>query len=446
MPKYEYRHTLLPDDANLQSRTSEHARVIRASFALAELAHRGESRGKRDANTDYISHPIIVYDILSKFGETDTALLSAAFLHDVLELSHYRDDPERLQRELEVEFEREGIPHARAKELADDIYQLVYEVTNPEVLPKIKELYQIDRVEGMSFRAKKLKIADQCASLMCNRMEPNDPAAMSYDQERVFAEKADALCYAIVASVQDDPKEREALEPYAAFAWRAQQEVNRLFLAPDATTSEIVKKRAYVRREEFDIDSLFTGEFKAFPVWDENDVVMKLSFYTPQELPEELESGKALGLLRADLDKMGRVSRFYMHVSPRPGKEIEANQLQQTFTAEIRERLRWSSAYTETGKETVELAALHPGERAANDNVRMYHLHPPMLAEAFAAAALTAKVCTKANAAAIGSTGAKLKTEHLKKPEPKPNADGPDKEQTRMERLLGRGRGDTPGR
>lgn len=456
MPDYAHRHKLHNDDANLHPRNSEHARVIRASFALAELAHCGESRKKIDSAIEYISHPIMVYDILNELGEEkDSALLAAAFLHDVLELNHYRDNPERLQRELEVEFEREGISHAHAKALADDIYALVYEVTNPEVLPKNKELYQIDRVESMSLRAKKLKIADQCASFICNLLQANDTQKISYEGEIGFTEKAVALCETILESVQKDEAQREAMRPYEKFFHRVQREVSKLFMRPHATEREIHARRMHVRRH-FDYQQLFSHvplrmaarrkgedlERRRASAADAG-IAEKLSLYAPEALPDELESGRALGLLRVDYDKMGRVVKFFMHVSNDPSKDDEANQMQQAFTAEIREKLRLASAYTETGKETVELKTLRPGERAKNDNVRVYHLHPPMPHDAFAAAAKNAKVCSLSDAKVIARTGAQLKAEHLKA-SPVPPRPAPEKnqEESRMARLARRTRGD----
>lgn len=409
MDRYAHRHTLLPDDANLQSRHTERARTIRACFALAQLAHHGESREKMNPGIDYISHPITVYDILCKLGEDDPALLGSAFLHDVLELDHYRGDPERLHRELEVELEKEGISTRRSGKLADDIYRLVYEVTNPAVLPKNKELYQIDRVEGMSLPAKKLKIADQAASLVCNLISANDPELISYDKERTFKEKAEALCHSIIESVQHNPEERDALKPYDAFFCRTLDQANQLFLKPGALDRDIARQRMKVRHH-FSFKHLFAGPVSSV-LAKETPIAEKLYLYDPDVLPDELDSGRPLGLLRVDYDDSGRVTNFYMHISRDSAHGDAANALQQNFTAEIREKLRWASAYGETGKETVVDGMLLPGDLAANDNIRLYHLHPPMPFAAFAAAAFNAKVCSQSDAVIIRRTGERIKRE-----------------------------------
>jgi hypothetical protein len=403
---YVHRHSLAPDDANLQFPDSERARVIRASFALAELVHAGQSRDKVDPKIGYISHPIMVYDILSRLGETDPALLASAFLHDALEQPEYRGRPDRLHEELLVALEKEGISPSHAVALADDIYQLVYEVTNPKVLPKNKELYQIDRVEGMSLRGKKLKIADQAASLVCNLTMANDPREIPYDKERGFTEKASSLVLSILQSVQANPQEKAALEPYDRFFANTLTQALQLFLKPDADRRDIAPVRREVRRA-FDFSALFGGPTRTMlPDAVQRTVKERLFLYDELTLPELLESGRALGLIRVDYDAMGRVARFYMHGSPEPGQEVEANRLQQQFTAEIRQKLRWSGAYSETGVDQVQAALLHPGDLAIGDSFRVYHLHPPMRHDAFAAAAANAKVCSRGDAQLISRMGA----------------------------------------
>lgn len=410
MPKYVHRHTLFADDPNLNPSGSERAQIVRAGFALASLAHAGESRQKINPTIDYIAHPITTYDILTELGETDPALLAAAFLHDTLELDAYRGEPERLQRELEVALEKEGIAAHRATALADEIYGLVYEVTNPKVFGKNKELYQIDRVANMSFDAKKLKIADQAASLICNLLLENDAEEISYDKERAFKEKAATLCHAIIASVQNNPEQRQAMEPYDAFFHRTLRQADKLFLPPKSSARDILRQRMRTRHH-FDFYELFTGPITSM-LRPPSAIAEKLYLYDLHALPDELESGRPLGLIRVDYDERGCVVKYYLHVSPDSALQNEATRMQQDLTREIREKLRWSGAYGESGKDVVQQGMLRPGNLAAEENVRVYHLHPRMRHDAFAAAVRNAGVCSRADAQLIAKTGTSLLREH----------------------------------
>lgn len=411
MAKYAHRHRLHPDDPNLLPVGSERARVIRATFELATLAHAGQSRDKINPTIDYISHPIMVYDILHELGEDDPALLAAGFLHDVLEQPSYRGDPERLLRELEIALEKEGIEASRAKPLAQQIYQLVYEVTNPAVLPKNKELYQIDHGRQMSFAAKKLKIADQAASLVCNLLLPNDPEEISYEKERGFKEKAETLCYSMIASVQKNPAQRDAMAPYDAFFTRVLRQANQLFPHPKSTPQQIFRERMRVRHH-FDFYELFTGPIESL-LAPKTTIAEKLYLYDPDALPEKLSKDTPLGLIRLDYDAQGRVAAFYLHVSSDSSRENEINQLQQKLTAEIRDRLRWAGHYTESSQQPVQMSMLQPGELAPIDqNIRRYDLHPAMHHDAFAAAAKSTGVTTMRDAQLIKKIGSQLRQDH----------------------------------
>jgi (p)ppGpp synthase/HD superfamily hydrolase len=58
--------------------------ILNKVFELASNAHRGQKR--RDGITAYIAHPVRVVDKLERKG-AGTAVLAAAYLHDVLELT-----------------------------------------------------------------------------------------------------------------------------------------------------------------------------------------------------------------------------------------------------------------------------------------------------------------------------------------------------------------------
>ncbi|MBX9726366.1 MAG: HD domain-containing protein, partial [Rickettsiales bacterium] len=234
MARYQYRHSIDFDaDETLDDRGRA---ILKAAFAVAKRAHAGQSRLKRNKGIQYISHPIMVYDIMRKLGETDPEVLAAAILHDAIEdHSVFRANDSELGDAFSKALYAQGIeevsdaPKHRAVEeddlvgknhsIVDHVMALCRQVTNPAVYggDGIKENQQHDRIKDMSFNAKKIKIADQAASLICNLTMPNDPAQFTPEKEIAFTEKAHTLGVGIVESVEGDVAQREALKPYASF-------------------------------------------------------------------------------------------------------------------------------------------------------------------------------------------------------------------------------------
>jgi (p)ppGpp synthase/HD superfamily hydrolase len=82
--------------------------IMRARY-FAAGAHGGVDQRRKYTNDPYINHPIEVMEILSKSGITDSYMLQAALLHDVLEdtdvssemlLAMFGDKVHALVREL----------------------------------------------------------------------------------------------------------------------------------------------------------------------------------------------------------------------------------------------------------------------------------------------------------------------------------------------------------
>jgi len=96
----------------------------------------------------YINHPIKVVHILQNIGgETNEDLLSAAFLHDVLE------DTCTAEKELREIF-------------GDKITDIVLEVTDDMTLTyDDRKRYQIKKAPALSPEAKKIKIADKISNI-----------------------------------------------------------------------------------------------------------------------------------------------------------------------------------------------------------------------------------------------------------------------------------------
>jgi len=95
----------------------------------------------------YINHPVKVAALLSRFGERNPVILSAALLHDVLE-----DTPATAQQLNDL--------------FGEEICGIVLELTDDMSLPKIKrKALQIKHAPGLSEYAKKIKIADKSSNM-----------------------------------------------------------------------------------------------------------------------------------------------------------------------------------------------------------------------------------------------------------------------------------------
>jgi guanosine-3',5'-bis(diphosphate) 3'-pyrophosphohydrolase len=108
--------------------------------------HRDQRRKGEDASP-YINHPIVVAEILARYGITDPVTLEAAILHDTIE------DTETTAEELEFHF-------------GPEVRDVVMEVTDDKSRPKSerKEI-QIRQAAGLSRRAKLVRIADKISNV-----------------------------------------------------------------------------------------------------------------------------------------------------------------------------------------------------------------------------------------------------------------------------------------
>ncbi|MCK5028812.1 MAG: bifunctional (p)ppGpp synthetase/guanosine-3',5'-bis(diphosphate) 3'-pyrophosphohydrolase [Bacteroidales bacterium] len=143
------------------------AEIIDA-IAFATERHKNQFR-KGVGKVPYITHPIAVLKLLSKFDETETDLLISALLHDVIE---------------DTTKNEQGI-----KELSDIILEkfggnvllTVLEVSDNKSLPvEERKRLQIIHTPKLSDRAKKLKIADK----ICNMLDIKNNPPESWSLER----------------------------------------------------------------------------------------------------------------------------------------------------------------------------------------------------------------------------------------------------------------------
>jgi guanosine-3',5'-bis(diphosphate) 3'-pyrophosphohydrolase len=123
--------------------------ILKAS-EFAASRHKGQFR-KGEDKSPYINHPIQVAELLANAGgESDTNLLAAAILHDVVE-----DTVDSIDEKKELIKQMTEI-------FGEQVLLIVLEVTDDKSLekPERKRL-QIEHAPHLSSNARKLKIADK---------------------------------------------------------------------------------------------------------------------------------------------------------------------------------------------------------------------------------------------------------------------------------------------
>lgn len=132
---------------------SDTALILKA-LEFAAARHRRQFRKGSD-RTPYINHPIQVASLLAnEAGETDTALLAAAILHDVIEDT------------VESVNEKNKLISLIGNMFGKEIISLTLEVTDDKTLDKQeRKRLQVEHASTRSLNAKKLKIADKIMNL-----------------------------------------------------------------------------------------------------------------------------------------------------------------------------------------------------------------------------------------------------------------------------------------
>jgi guanosine-3',5'-bis(diphosphate) 3'-pyrophosphohydrolase len=128
--------------------------LILKALEFAAGRHRSQFR-KGSEKTPFINHPIQVASLLANdAGESDTALLASAILHDVIEDT------------VGSIGEREELKINIAKMFGEEILQLTLEVTDDKTLEKqVRKRLQVENASHKSVNARKLKIADNIMNL-----------------------------------------------------------------------------------------------------------------------------------------------------------------------------------------------------------------------------------------------------------------------------------------
>jgi len=341
--------------------------IIASAYAVAQCAHEGRTRGKLNDLPELV-HPVLVYRMAKRMGETNPQFLAAALLHDTLEdckqYRKFKNHP-RMRDDLLREMEARGVPKARR--VAGQIFDLVREVTKPDRYDQgIKLLAQIDHMQHASIDGKRLKILDQTASLVCRLIDDNDPTRFTARQEEAFLPKATNLVQAIVRSARGI-FESEALQPYEQLYALALDWVQRM---PGRDKPRVA--RAYYR-STLDFDALFHDRLAYHRVVQIHEPVAK-RYYPPHD---KHVTGEVL--LRIDFADDGRIHGCVIRNDP-GGGENTVNQQQEKLPAAL---LQAFGLYSRA--ETLDIEAQQQGEHEGGTG-RHYIFKPAVPAKVFAAA------------------------------------------------------------
>ncbi|MDF3127868.1 HD domain-containing protein [Kiritimatiellaeota bacterium B1221] len=136
------------------------------AFALAAHWHKGQTRKGRQKEP-FVQHPIRVAEILIRHGITQTELISAALLHDVLE------DTDCPPSEIRTRF-------------GSEVSGWVQEVTDRKTLLKSqRKQMQVERAALLSPGAKLIRLADKIDNVESLFNDP--PANWSWQRQREYA-------------------------------------------------------------------------------------------------------------------------------------------------------------------------------------------------------------------------------------------------------------------
>ena len=114
---------------------------VNRALQFASVAHKGQTR--KYTGVPYIAHPVELMLILLQFGCTDTAMLCAALLHDVVE------DCDVTAEQIQSEF-------------GADVACLVFDLTDDKIEGNraARKAWEVIRIADISDRAKTVKCAD----------------------------------------------------------------------------------------------------------------------------------------------------------------------------------------------------------------------------------------------------------------------------------------------
>lgn len=135
--------------------------------AIEFSAHKHRSQRRKDKNTPYINHPIVVARMIWEIGKIrDIDVIVAALLHDTVE------DTDTSFAELRDIF-------------GEKVERLVREVSDDKSLPKeTRKKLQIEHAASISDEAKIIKIADKISNM--KDLYENPPEGWSTERKREY--------------------------------------------------------------------------------------------------------------------------------------------------------------------------------------------------------------------------------------------------------------------
>jgi GTP diphosphokinase / guanosine-3',5'-bis(diphosphate) 3'-diphosphatase len=147
-------------------------KALTDAILFAARAHSGQSR--KDNRTPYINHPLEVMHLLLHEAEiTDTEILMAAVLHDVIE------DTAITGTEIEERFGKR-------------VAVIVLELTDDKMLSKEnRKRQQLEGIDLLSWEAKLIRIGDKICNVHDMLYRP--PGEWSLERRRDYVEWAEAV-------------------------------------------------------------------------------------------------------------------------------------------------------------------------------------------------------------------------------------------------------------
>lgn len=397
MAVFTHRNELRARD--LEGLPPETQRIVRAAFAVAQQAHAGQSRGKLDPSVQYISHPLMVYDIMRHMQVEDPVMLASALLHDALEdCAAYRDHRDLMTSDLFQALEKTGGGEIGNLHVAERIQRLCETMTNPEHYPVHKLAYQVERVRGMKkVDTRILKMADQMASLICHLIAPEDSTIMPPDKVKKFGDKAVVLIHAVLDSYSQDPlsqriQSEQALHPWRVLMSHIEPHYRRLLMAetPEAKADA---------RAAFAADTL-REPVKLLGRPGKYHIALLSQAY------EKAEDGA--GITRIEYGVNGRVVGFECWVAEGGGPQHPRNRVERALCEAIQSNQRDIEVHLRAEGKPVILTSIDAqGKQCEHAETQQYRLSKPIDQKTFLRLAIKAGALASCDAreVSVGHTG-----------------------------------------
>lgn len=381
MEPYEYKSNLdFSDNSPYAAEIdADGRRLLRTVMDVTIAAHAGQSRNKIDPSIGYITHQIMVFEMLWRMGERDPLTLAGGLLHDSLEDgSKFHQRTWHMLTELRERLTCAGYPPDRISPDAHALVKLCLRVTNPVEFKESKEIDQIERVRRMNIDAKKIKIADQAASLVCNLTMQNDPKSFWPEAEKRFTYKARALVTAIVRSASE--QERAEITRYGSMFGHTYNAVMPLLACYDSDPTTCAHDQQMIR-DAFSFSQIFDRSPVAIvPHYEQVSTWLDLSSESPQV---------TAGLARVGFNRQGDIIRYVMWAEPQRSEFDPTNRAQQRFLGKLREKANMSPTAWRTTEGLIESKSAEMLGHDEQGNLRFgreYSISPAMPAAAYASA------------------------------------------------------------